>query len=119
MPTFRTKSTLGHDPLPIIFTWPDLSPDRVHFIKFGPKLGSDNAHFDECSIKCCIDGALFVDDLLCMIYGPGHALLAYLCLLAATKLGNLKVADHHCVMASGCCDSSMLCVIRPFNVFAL
>ena len=60
MPTFRTKSTLGHDPPPIIFTWPDLNPDNVHFVKFGLKFGSDNAHFDEFSIKCCIDGALFV-----------------------------------------------------------
>ena len=60
MPTFRTKSTLGHDPPPIILTWPDLNPDNVHFVKFGPKFGSDNAHVDELSIKCCIDGALFV-----------------------------------------------------------
>ena len=43
----------------------------------------------------------YVDDLLGRIRGPGQALLLYLCLLAATRLAHLRVADHSCVRISG------------------
>ena len=39
----------------------------------------------------------YVDDLLAEIYGPGHAMVVYLLLLASTKAAGLQVEDHHCV----------------------
>ena len=39
----------------------------------------------------------YVDDLLAEIYGPGHAILVYLVLLALTKAAGLQVEDHNCV----------------------
>ena len=59
MATFRTTSTLGQDPPPIIPAWPDLNPENANFVKCWPKFGSDNAHFVELSIKFCLDSALF------------------------------------------------------------
>ena len=42
----------------------------------------------------------YVDDLEGETWGPGQALLLYLCLLAAAKLADLRVADHGCVRCS-------------------
>ena len=42
----------------------------------------------------------YVDDLLAEIYGPGHAVLVYLLLLASTKAAGLQVEDHWCVWAT-------------------
>ena len=42
----------------------------------------------------------FVDDLLAAVRGPGHTLLMYLALLAATKRVGLVVADHTCVQVA-------------------
>ena len=41
--------------------------------------------------------ATSVDDLLALIRGAGHAVLAYLALLAATKAAGFQVEDHSCV----------------------
>ena len=38
----------------------------------------------------------YVDDLLALVFGPGHAMLIYLALLAATKAAGLVVEDHCC-----------------------
>ena len=38
----------------------------------------------------------YVDDLLALVFGPGHAMPIYLALLAATKAAGLVVEDHSC-----------------------
>ena len=40
---------------------------------------------------------IYVDDLLALVFGPGHTVLVYLALLAATKMAGLVVEDHSCV----------------------
>ena len=42
----------------------------------------------------------YVDDLLTKVFGPGHLILCYLLLLAATKKAGLAVEDHSCVSAT-------------------
>ena len=39
---------------------------------------------------------VYVDDLLALVVGPGHAMLLYLSLLAATNEAGLSVEDHSC-----------------------
>ena len=43
----------------------------------------------------------YVDDLMGKVFGPGQAMLLYLCLLAATRLADLKVEDHTCATLHG------------------
>ena len=66
--TFRTISTLGHDPPPMVPTWPDLSvdtlevPDSVHFVKVCSKSTFDNANFVNLWAKFISDKAHIARD---------------------------------------------------------
>ena len=51
-------------------------------------------------LAACCEALAYVDDLLANVHGPGHLLLTYLTLLAATYKACLAIEDHVCVCAN-------------------